>query len=117
MLKAIHYCLQMFLKILETNVLRLMNLMNLIKNRKGRKACLWYRRQRKIGCSHKSFKASIKSWFKRKNVHRIIQFNQKAWLKPYIEMNTKLRREAKNEFEKDFFKLINNSVFGKQWRM
>ena len=46
-------------------------------------------------------------------VRRVIRFMQKTWLEPYVDMNTKLRKKAKSEFEKDFFKLMNNSVFRK----
>ena len=63
--------------------------------------------------SYKSSKTSIKSWISTKKVHWVIKFYQEAWLKPYIDLYKKLRTEAKDDFERDFFKLMNNSVFGK----
>ena len=48
---------------------------------------------------------------KLKKIHRVLEFREKKWMKPYIDFNTEKRTIAKSSFEKEFFKLMNNSVF------
>ena len=83
------------------------------KNDKCKKLVCNLRNKKKYVVHIRSLKQALNHGLKLKKVHRIVEFNQEAWLKPYIDMNTELRKIAKNDFEKDFLKLMNNAIFGK----
>lgn len=64
-------------------------------------------------CHYMNLKQAIRNGLVVKRLRRILRFNQDTWLEPYIRFNTEKRKKAKNEFEKDFYKLLNNAMFGK----
>ena len=66
---------------------------------------------------YENFKLYESFGLKISKIHRGVQFNENAWLKKYIDLNTRLRTRTSNDFEKDFFKQMNNSVFGKQCKI
>jgi len=85
----------------------------------------WTSRKARNWCSHWRIKALkyvvhfknlqfyLRQGMHLKNVYWVIEFDQERWMEPYIRMNTEFRKEAKSNFETNFYKLMNNSVFGK----
>ena len=72
-----------------------------------------FHRKTKYVVHHEVLKTYLKHGLKIVEIHRGISFDESPWMKPYIDFNTKLRMQSRNKFESDFFKLMNNSVFGK----
>jgi len=71
------------------------------------------RGKKKYVLHYRNLKLYLDLGLRLRNIHRALEFKQRTWLKTYIDFNTEMRKDAKNSFEIDFFKLMNNSVFDK----
>ena len=77
------------------------------------KLCLTLQDKTEYVLHYRNLKQYLDLGLKLKKVHKVLEFDQSAWLKPYIELNTNLRRQATCKFDEDQAKLMNNSYFGK----
>ena len=79
----------------------------------SKKLCLTLNEKKEYVLHYRNLKQSLDLGLKLKKVHKVLQFDQSAWLKPYIDLNTNLRRQANCKFDENQAKLMNNSYFGK----
>lgn len=83
------------------------------KENKIEKLILTLRDKNNYTCNYRYLKLVLSLGLKLKKVNKVLQYTQSDFMKSYIMLNTNMRTKAKNDFEKDFYKLMNNSVFGK----
>ena len=97
----------------QVEIYKLINGRKEPKDEKAKKLILNLNGKSKYVVHIRTLQFYLKHGLKLKKIHRAIKFEQKEILKPYIEFNTEKRKNARNDFEKDIFKLLNNAVFGK----
>ena len=70
--------------------------------------------KRKYVLHYRVLKRALVNGIKSIKIHRILEFEQSTWLKPYIDFNSSLKANAKDDFEKNILKLMNNAIYGKK---
>ena len=88
-----------------------------LKPQDSKKLLLDTSRQKNYVVHYRNLQFYLKQGMKLKRVHRVLECEQECWMEPYIRMNTEFRKKARSDFDKNFYKLMNNSVFGKQWKI
>ena len=84
-----------------------------LKPPESKKLLLTLRDKKNYVVHYRDLQFNLKQGMKLKSVHRVLEFEQERWMEPYIPMNTEFSKKAKSDFEKNFYKLMNNSVFGR----
>ncbi|XP_050064973.1 uncharacterized protein LOC126553903 [Aphis gossypii] len=97
----------------EHNDLQFLPQNSIPKGSKMNKLMTTFKTKKNYIVHYRSLQQAIANGLIVEKVNRVLQFNQSAWLADYINLNTEMRKKALNDFEKDFFKLMNNSIFGK----
>ena len=87
--------------------------LNIKYNEKDKKLILDLLPKKNYKVYYKNLEYYLKLGLKVTKVHRIVTFDEKPFLKEYIDLNTELRKNSKNDLEKDLFKIMNNAIFGK----
>ena len=101
----------------QVEIYKLINGSKEPKDEKTQKLILHLNDKSKYVVHIRTLQFYLKHCLKLKKIHRAIKFEQKEIIKPYIEFNTEKRKNARNDFEKDIFKLLNNAFLVKQWKI